>query len=242
MKNKTLIIVFSAFTLAFTGAVNAANSADGSQNQAGQQTQTANQGENIQIQVQQQTQTQEQLRDESGADSQAQTQNQVRNEGETNQAQSQEREAVQMKGADGPQMAEQRRSMVANAVQEMLQVAERNGGIGQQVKTIAQAQVQNQEKLEASLQKIQSRSGFAKFFVGPNYDEINNAKKILEQNREQIEQLNQTKNQLANQDDEQNLTRQIQTLEQASLEIKNSLETAQKGFSLLGWMFRLFSK
>lgn len=47
------------------------------------------------------------------------------------------------------------RAQVANAVQEMLQVAERNEEFGQQIKTIAQNHNQNQEKIEASLQKTQ---------------------------------------------------------------------------------------
>jgi hypothetical protein len=172
---------------------------------------------------------------------QVEQQTQTANQGETNQIQTNEQSGTQNGSKSGSAVAEQRKSKVANAVQEMLQVADRNGGIGQQVKTIAQSQTQNQEKLEISLQKVQSRSGFAKFFVGPNYREINNSKKILEQNKEQINQLNQVKNQLDNQGDAQNLTQQIQTLEQANLEIENSLEIAQKGFSLFGWMFRMFS-
>ncbi len=171
-----------------------------------------------------------------------QNQNQVQNKGETNQIQNSEQEETQSQNELDSVIAEQRRSQVANTVQEMLQVADRNGGIGQQVKVIAQTQTQNQEKLEASLQKVQSRSDFAKFFVGPNYGEINNAEKILEQNREQIKQLNQVKNKLVNYGDQQTLTEQIQTLEQANLEVENSLGAAQKGFSLLGWVFRLFSK
>jgi len=147
----------------------------------------------------------------------------------------------QEKNTTGSQ-AEQRRSEVANAVQEILQVAEKDSGIGEQVKIIAQTQTQNQEKLETSLQKVQSRSGFAKFFVGPNYGEINNAKKLLEQNREQIKQLGQNKNQLSNQDDQQKLTEQVQLLEQSNQEIENSLNTLQRGFSLFGWIFRLFVK
>jgi hypothetical protein len=148
----------------------------------------------------------------------------------------------QEKNTTDSQVAEQRRSEVASAVQEILQVAERDSGVGQQVKIIAQTQAQNQEKLEASLQKVQNRSGFAKFFVGPNYDEINNAKKLLEQNREQIKQLGQIKNQLANQDGRQKLTEQVQLLEQSNQEIENSLNTSQRGFSLFGWIFRLFTK
>ncbi len=187
--------------------------------------------------VQVQQQTQQKLQDGTGTGNQIQNQNQVKNQGEVNKIQMSQQQGTQSETAT----ATQRRSNVANAVQEMLQVANRNGGIGQQVKTIAQTQTQNQEKLEASLQKVQSRVGLAKFFVGPDYDEISNAKKILEQNKEQIEQLNQVKNQLANQGDQQILTEQIKTLEQSNLEIENSLGTAQKGFSLFGWMFRMFS-
>ena len=139
-------------------------------------------------------------------------------------------------------MAEQRRSEVANAVQEILQVAENNSEIGQQIKTIAQTQAQNQEKLESSLQKVQNRSGLAKFFVGPDYKEINNANKLLEQNREQIKQLNQIKNQLVDQNDQEKLTEQVQLIEQTNQEIENVLDVSQKGFSLFGWLFRLFVK
>jgi hypothetical protein len=136
----------------------------------------------------------------------------------------------------------QRRSQVANAVQEMLQVAERNGGVGEQIRTIAQNQNQNQEKIESSLAKVQNRNSLIRFIAGPNYGEINNAQKILEQNRQHIEQLNQIKNQIANQVDQQQLLEQIQLLEQSNLEVEGSLEDAQKGFSLLGWLFKVFSK
>ncbi|MFH1890490.1 MAG: hypothetical protein ABIJ91_02925 [Candidatus Kuenenbacteria bacterium] len=171
------------------------------------------------------------------------------NESQANQIQNEptliknnEQEVSQEKNITGSQVAEQRRSEVASAVQEILQVAERDSGVGQQVKIIAQTQAQNQEKLEASLQKVQNRSGLVKFFVGPNYEEINNAKNLLEQNREQIKQLDQIKNQLTNQDDQQKLTEQIQLFERSNQEIENSLDISQKGFSLFGWLFRLFTK
>lgn len=138
--------------------------------------------------------------------------------------------------------SEQRRSMVANAVQEMVKVAERNGGIGQQIKTIAQTQTQNQEKLETSLQKIQSRSGFTKFFVGPNYSEIKNSQKLLGQNKEQIQKLNDIRTKIVNQGDQLQVVEQIQALEQVNQQIETSLNESQKGFSLFGWAFKLFSR
>lgn len=216
------------------------------QTENSQQTQTGNNMPNaaqIQIQSQVREQVGQKLQDGESERQQNQNQNknQVQNQGEENQIKPKEQEAAKMP-AGGLQNAEQRRSQVANAVQQMLQMADREGGIGQQVRTIAQTQTQNQEKLETSLQKVQNRSGFAKFFIGPNYGEINNAQKLLQQNREQIASLNQIKTQLANEGDQQILAQQIQTLEQANLQIENSLNQSQKGFSLLGWMFKLFAK
>ena len=112
--------------------------------------------------------------------------------------------------------------------------------VGEQVITITETQVQRREKLETSLQKVQSRGGFTKFFVGPDYGEINNAKKLLAQNREQIKQLDEVQNQLTDKNDKQKLPEQVQLLAQTTQEIENSLNTSQKGFSLFGWLFRLF--
>ena len=180
---------------------------------------------------------------------QTQEQNKVMNQEENTQIQTQEQNAVQTQDntssktnqGKGKSTSEQRRSEVADAVQAMLQVADRNGGIGQQVKVIAQNQNQNQIKLEKNVEKIQDRGRFAKFFIGPNYREIKNAQKTLEQNREQIRQMNQLRTQLSNESDQQQLAEQIKVLEQANQEIETLLTDAQGGFSLFGWLNKLVS-
>ncbi len=132
--------------------------------------------------------------------------------------------------------------MVANAIQEIINVAEHNSEIGQEIKTIAQTQIQNQEKLETGIQKIQSRGGFAKFFIGPNYSEIKNSQKLLEQNKEQIQKLNEIRTQIANQGDQLQVIEQIQAIEQVDQQIETLLNESQKGFSLFGWVVRLFNR
>lgn len=265
MRNKILKTSFLAAIFSLAGNAYAvgqnggavAGTGVGAQTQ--EQVRVSNQGENTQIQAQNSQQSQGGAVDPNGAGTGSgmrvqqqmqqgqqdedrtgnQIQNQTKNQGENKQIKVEEKKG---QGTRGNATAEQRRSRVADAVQQMLRVADRDGGIGQQVRNIAQTQNQNQEKLETGLQKIESRGGFAKFFVGPNYGEINNMQKILEQNREQIKQLNQIKSQLSNQDDVQAFAEQIQILEQANLQIENSLQNAQKGFSLFGFMFKMFSK
>lgn len=257
MRNKIFTVALLAIILAVGNSANAVSrnndSGSVSGNQVGQQNQANNQGAADQtstpnngqvqttagIEIEAETQAQQQLRDGIVTGSQVQNHNQVKNQEENNQIQTNEQEGA---NSQDNAIAVQRRSQVSSAVQEMLQIAERNGGIGQQVKTIVETQTQKHEELEISLGKVQGRSNFIKFFIGPNYGEINNAQKLLAQSREQIEQLNQVRDQLASQGDTQVLAEQIQILEQANSQIADSLQNAQKGFSFLGWMFRLFSK
>ncbi len=250
MKNKILSVGILALALFFAGTIYAVgqgnNATTTTVNQTQQQNQVENQGEADQIQTQEQEGVNEDGNENEAEDS-VEAQNQQGLESgngnqNQNQEQNQEQKNNEAKNNNGSSMSEQRRSAVANAVQELLQVADRSGGIGKQVRVIAQEQNQNQEKLEANLQKIEERGTFMRFVFGPDYNEINSAQKLLEQNREQIQQLNQIKDQLSNQGDIQSLSQQIQTLEQTHSEIGTSLEGSQKGFSLFGWMFKLFSK
>ena len=238
MKNKILTLSLLIMILAFAGSTYAVGQGQGGPSGIDE---PGTGLENPELKEENQG-TGQGLQDDDEVDNEIQNLNQIRNQGEEDQIKNKEQEETRDNDSDDSMVAEQRRSQVANAVQEMLKVADRNGGIGQQVKVIAQNQNQNQEKIEESLKKAQERSAFAKFFVGPNYGEINNAKKLLEQNREQIKELNQVKSQLVYQGDQQAIAQQIQTLEKAALEIENSLGVSEKGFSMLGWMFKMFSK
>lgn len=141
--------------------------------------------------------------------------------------------------AEPVRMAEQVRSEVANAVQQMLDVADRNGGIGEQIRIIAQSQNENQLKIENSIKKIEGRGSVARFVIGPNYAEINNTQQLLDQNKGRIAQLNEMMAQVTNQGDQQKLQNQIAVLEKADIQIQASINDSERGFSLLGWLFRI---
>ncbi len=221
MRQKTLITVALVAVFAITGAAVAAGPDEAQpRNGSGSGVQAQNQGETTQFQ----------------------NQAQVQNQGETSQVRAQEQSAAQQQGGAGPALAEQRRSRVANAVQAMLRIAERHGGIGEQVRVIAQTQTQNQEKLEAGLSKLGSRNGLVKFFIGPDYQEIKDAVRSLEQNRERVRLLEEVKGLVADPADLQDLEGQLSVLEQTNQEIEDAVTQAGKGFSLLGWMFRLLAK
>ena len=90
--------------------------------------------------------------------------------GQGSQIQDQAKGKVQNQAGD---KAVQRRSNVANAVQEMLLVAEHNPGIGQRIRATAQAQNQNYEQIEVEMKQVKNRGRLKKFFFGPDYKNLN---------------------------------------------------------------------
>ena len=123
----------------------------------------------------------------------------------------------------------------------MLEAANRveNTGIGQQIRTIAQTQSQNQDKIGQAVDKAEKRSVFAKFFIGPNYKELSAAKGALEQNRAQVQTLEQLMESLTNDTDKLAITNQITLLQNEQNEIRNQISDLSSGFSLFGWVSRL---
>ncbi len=149
----------------------------------------------------------------------------------------------QGKGQDESQgQGESRRSKVANSVQKMLQIAERNEGIGQQIRTVAQSQNRIQEEAEESLDAAKQRRGFMKFLIGPDYEKINKTKEKIQKHEENIKELENLKNDIENQEDVNLLENQIQVLKNAKQEIQSEVKEVESGFSLFGWMNRFFNR
>lgn len=253
MKNKIFVMLVTTL-FALSGTSFAIVKGEGVQTQVQTQSevQTQNSGGEVQVQVESQNQVQNQseVGDNNATGTQVQTnqENQIKSGNEIKSANDVESSSTdngtssedQVEKTEPEKIAEQSRNEVADAVQQMLQVADRVGGIGQEIKVVAQAQNENQVKIQDSINKIESRSGLVKFIAGPNYGEINNAQNVLNQNKEQITQLNQIKSQIANQSDQQKLAEQISILEQSNVKLEAALNQSGQGFSLLGWLFKMF--
>jgi len=139
-----------------------------------------------------------------------------------------------------------RLNAVSTACQNMLTVASRvateNQSLSNEIQTAAQAQIKFQDQVNQSLDKAESRSGFAKFFVGPNYKELGNVKQAMDQNQVQIQKLNQIAAQINNTSDQTELRNQIQILEAQNTSLGEQLKKDVSGFSLFGWLNRWINK
>lgn len=235
MKNKILVI--STLTVVSAFAINVyavgQNSGVGAGNQNQQQTQTINQGEDSQTQVQ----NNEQVQSGDGIGNQVQNQNQ-----EQNQEQVQQQNQGQNQTQQGQINAEQHRSAVSNFVQNLLQVADREGGIGQQVRVIAQEQNQSVSTTIQAMEKVQTRSKVKTFFFGSDYKNLGSLRSEMVQTRNRLEQLNALMENIQNEGDETELQNQIQILEQEQTKIESFIKAQESKFSLFGWLVKLFNK
>lgn len=179
---------------------------------------------------------------------QVQNQNQVKtqNQGEDSQLQvnTQEQENLEEGVGTGSQNrsqnAVQNMSEVSTQVQQLLQLRT-SGGIGEQVRTIAQAQNQAQAQIQEQLNKLDSKGKVARLLTGTDYGAVKNLKQQFEQNQLRIKQLEQLQNQLTNQGDITAVQETIQALIQENTSLQDRITAEEQTKSLFGWLFKLFS-
>ncbi len=181
-----------------------------------------------------------------------QNQNQNQNQGEDIQNQEQENEEEENSVQNGNQTqetkqlrinVEEHRSTVSNFVQELQGVADnQKGGIGEQVRLIAQEQNQVREKIADEIESIQERNKIKTFLIGSNYKNLGKLRSEMVQTRNRLEKLTRLMEQTTNQADKTELQNQIQIMEQERLNIENFVKTNESKFSLFGWLVKLFNK
>ena len=199
------------------------------------------------------------LAQNQGNQGQNQNQIQIQNQGEDQQIQvgTQERESLQegqeleveaakkvkLKSVNPrSENARQNMSVVAETIEELLITQGAKGGIGQQVREIAQEQKQAQVQTEEQFNKLESRRGLMKRLFGPDYKAIKNLNKQVEQNQLRVQQLQQLQNQAVNQDDQAQIQETVQALVEQNTSLEEQIQAEEKIGSLFGWLIKLFIK
>jgi uncharacterized membrane protein YccC len=179
---------------------------------------------------------------------QVQNQNQVKtkNQGEDSmlQVNTQEQENLDSRGEglqNRNQNAIENMSVVAKKVQELLQIRT-SGGIGDQVRQIAQEQNQSQTQISEQINKLNSKTQLARLFTGTDYKALKSLEKHMEQNQLRIKQLEELQNQLTNKGDLTTVEETILALIQENTSLQESVVVEKQTKSLFGWLFKLFVK
>ncbi len=135
------------------------------------------------------------------------------------------------------------RSAVSTFVQTLLNVADREqGGIGEQVRVVAQQQNESKDKVADTIDKIQNRSKVKTFLIGTDYKNIGQLRSEMVKTGNQIDWLKRLLDKTTSEESKTALQGQIQTLEQEQQNIENFLKANESNFSLFGWFVKLFNK
>ena len=135
------------------------------------------------------------------------------------------------------------RSTVATFVQNLSNVADNEqGGIGVQVRVIANAQNNSKDNVANAIDKIRNRNGFKTFFIGTDYRNVGQLRSEMVKTGNQINQLTALLDQTTNADDKVTLQTQIDALKLQQQKINDFLEANENKFSLFGWFVKLFNK
>ncbi len=145
-----------------------------------------------------------------------------------------------IKKQTGQMNVEEHRSTVANFVQALKEASSSTeGGIGQQVRVIAQQQNDSDATTTKAIEKIQSRSKIKTFLIGSDYKNLGVLRSEIVQTRNRIDQLNRT---IQNATNTVEIQAQIQVLEQEQAKIENFIKEQEGKFSLFGWLVKMFNK
>jgi hypothetical protein len=144
--------------------------------------------------------------------------------------------------ASGQLTAQAHRSTVAAFVQSLLNVATREGGIGAQVRAVANSQSDSASTSAAAITKVEHRSKLLTLFFGSDYKSLGQLRSEMVTTQNNIDQLNNLLTQASSDADKAELSAQISVLEDSQATIDAYVTAHENSFSFFGWFTKWFAK
>lgn len=153
----------------------------------------------------------------------------------------QAREEAKMNAEKGGQ-GDEHKSEVAKFVQTLLSVADRLGGIGEQVRVIAQEQASSTEKTVNAIEKVEERSWIKTFLIGSDYKNLGEIRSEIVTTENRLERLSREMEKMASSTEKTAVTAEIQSLKDEQGKLEAFVKTNESKFSIFGWAVKLFQK
>lgn len=138
--------------------------------------------------------------------------------------------------------SENHRSTVSAFAYSLINLADREGGIGEQVREVAKSQNDSASTSAESMLKVEERSSFKTFFFGSDYTDLNIIKGELATTTLNIAKLKVLLDNTIDATSRNELSAQIQVLENEQVNLEAYISNHENVFSLFGWFNRFFAK
>lgn len=140
----------------------------------------------------------------------------------------------------GKDISSEHRSTVAAFVQSLLRVANRDGGIGAEVRAVAQSQNESASTTAEAIAKVESRNRFMSFLFGTDWKNVGTLRSELARADADVDRLEAALAEATDASVKADLQMQITALKAQQEKIETFVEAHEKSFSLLGWFTKLF--
>lgn len=134
----------------------------------------------------------------------------------------------------------ERGSVVSAFVKSLLSVADREGGIGAQVRAVAQSQNDSASTTAAAKAKVESRGSVRTFLAGSDYKNLKVIRNEIATTTANIARLKDLRDQAVDAAVRAELSVQIQALEAELATVNAFVEAREEAFSIFGWFSKLF--
>jgi hypothetical protein len=134
------------------------------------------------------------------------------------------------------------RSDVATQVQILLNAADRDGGIGAEVRDIAHAYASTTAKMDDEKSSVENRPGWVTFLIGADYKNLGALRSDLSTTQNQITRLMRAASSTTDASVQADLEAQIDALQDSASTTASFVADHESKFSLFGWFFHAFNK
>jgi hypothetical protein len=135
-------------------------------------------------------------------------------------------------------MGELHKSAVARAVAELNAAADRDGGIGEEVRMLAEEQGEVHIQVAERMDKVSKRGSFVRFFIGSDYTSLGEIRSALVTSENGIDVLRKVRSNTTP-EIQAALDSQIDILEVENANARAFIEDQEGAFSLFGWLVKL---
>jgi hypothetical protein len=139
-------------------------------------------------------------------------------------------------GAEG----DAQKSAVALVVKSLLSIADRDGGIGADVRLVAQEQASTSAKVKIEMDELNSESKVKVFFFGPNYRNLGELRSSIVTTQNHIARLKKAEERTTSASVKADLEVQIKALQVQASTTESFVLANENKLSLLGWFVHIF--
>src|SRR3989344_994130 len=142
----------------------------------------------------------------------------------------------------GGSQGDENRSEVSAVVRSLLSIALRDGGIGADVRLVAQEQASTTAQVKESMAEVSADNGLKIFLFGPDYKNLGKLRSAIVTTENHIERLRMAQARTTSASVKADLEVQINVLEGTASSTQAFVDENEDQLSILGWFVRIFSE